>query len=128
MSTLETYIVTASWFDDSGVTLRVDHGVLTPELATLINDFWSGNDGRLQAEGDDVVRAVVRMFGAAAIRFFMGVGGARFVANLKDGRDWTAQVLSAQMEGWPDLDSLGILIVSADVSAVDYDDVTLEAA
>ena len=39
MSNVKTYIVTASWFEDSSVKLRVDHDVLTPELATLINDF-----------------------------------------------------------------------------------------
>jgi hypothetical protein len=127
MSNVKTYIVTASWFEDSGVTLRVDHDILTPEVATEINTFWSGADGRLADENGNVVRTVVRMFGAAAIRFFMDDGGARFGPRSEDDRHFTAQVLDAQIEGWPDLDSLGILILTAEVSAVDYDDVTLEA-
>ena len=128
MGNLKDYIVTASWFDDAGVTLRVDHDVLTPELATEINTFWSDADGRLADEKDDVVRAVVRMFGAAAIRFFMDDGGARFDTLGAGDLHWTGRVLESLVEGWPDIDSLGILILSADVSAVDYDDVTLESA
>lgn len=127
MSNVKNYIVTASWFDESGVTLSVDHDVLTPELATLINDFWSDNDSRLRDEDGDVVRAVVRLFGQVAIRFFMADGGLSFGPNADGGRYWTKKVLEAQAEGWPDIDSFGILILSAEVSAVDYDDVTLEA-
>lgn len=127
MSNVKNYIVTAYWFGESEITLRVDHDVLTPELATEINTFWTGADERLADENDDVVRAVVRMFGAAAIRFFMDDGGARFDSGGQGERHWTGQVLRSQVEGWPDIDSLGILILSADVSAVDYDDVTLEA-
>lgn len=128
MSNVKTYIVTASWFDDSGVTLRVDHDVLTPELATEINTFWSDADGRLVDENYDVVRVVIRMFGAAAIRFFMDDGGARFDSRGNGDLHWTGQVIKSLVEGWPDIDSLGILILSAEVSAVDFDDVTLEAA
>lgn len=127
MSNTKTYIVTASFFSDAGVTLLVDHDVLTPELATEINTFWSGASGRLREENGDVVCTVVRMFGAAAIRYFMNDGGARFAPSSEDSHHWTAEVLKAQMEGWPDLDGLGILILSAQVDAVDYDDVLLEA-
>ncbi len=127
MSNVKTYIVTASWFEDSGVKLRVDHDVLTPELATLINDFWSENDSRLMEEDGDVVRAVIRLFGQVAIRFFMADGGASFGPYKNGDRHWTKRVIEEQCEGWPDIDSLGILILSADVYAVDYDDVTLEA-
>lgn len=128
MSNVKTYIVTASWFNDAGVTLRVDHNVLTSELATLINDFWSDNDSRLMDEDGDVVRAVIRLFGQVAIRYFMADGGASFGPHADGDRYWTKKVLEEQREGWPDIDSLGILILSAEVSAVDYDDVTLEAA
>ena len=127
MSTLATYRVTADWFSDAEVTLQVNLDVLTPALAAEINQFWSSAEDRLQDEDGDVVRTVVRMFGAAAIRHFMDDGGASFGPHSEGDRYWTEQVLKAQAEGWPGLDGLGILILGAEVSAVGYHDVTLEA-
>jgi len=127
MSTHATYRVTADWFSDAEVTLQVDLDVLTPALAAEINKFWSSAEDRLQDEDGDVVRAVVRMFGAAAIRHFMDDGGASFGPRSEGDRYWTEEVFKAQVEGWPDLDGLGILILGAEVSAVGYDDVTLES-
>lgn len=121
--------VAASWFDDAAVVLRVDHSVLTKELATEINQFWSGADGRLSDEGGNVVRAVVRLFGAHAIHYFMRNGGASAKPHLQEiCRYWTGEVLKAQGEGWPGLDELGILITAAEVNVVGFEDVTLEAA
>lgn len=127
MSNITTYRVAAAWFSDAEVTLQVDLDVLTPALAAEINNFWSHPKDRLQAEDGDVVRAVVRMFGEAAIRHFMADGGASFGPCPWGDRQMTAEVLKAQVEGWPDIDGLGIGIVGAEVSAVGYHDVTLEA-
>jgi len=128
MSNITTYRVSADWFGDAEVTLQVDLDVLTPTLAAEINNFWSDSKRRLQGEDGDVVRAVVRMFGGVAIRYFMADGGASFGPGWRDEhRRWTADVLKAQGEGWPDIDGLGILIAGAEVFAVGYHDVTLEA-
>ncbi|MFN3437832.1 MAG: DUF2528 family protein [Acidovorax sp.] len=127
MSNVKTYRVSADWFSDAEITLQVDHDVLTPELATLINDFWSDAADRLQQADGDVVRAVIRLFGAATISFFMGDGGASFGPKAKGDDYWTKAVLEAQHEGWPPLDALGILITAAEVPVVGYEDVTLVA-
>ena len=127
MSKLKKYRVTADWFSDAEVTLLVDHDKLTPALATEINKFVSDADYRLAAEDDDVVRAVIRMFGSDAIGYFMGDGGASFGPRADGDRYSTEAVLKHLYEGWPPCDELGILIVAAEVSAVGYDDVTLEA-
>ena len=124
MSTTATYLATAPWFDDAQVRLQVDFDVLTPELATQINRFWSGADDRLGAEGGDVLRTVIRMFGELAIRHIAADGGASF--GQTEDIYWTKKVLK-HYEGWPDAQELGILITAAEVSVVDYDDVTLEA-
>ncbi|MBS0501143.1 MAG: DUF2528 family protein [Proteobacteria bacterium] len=124
MSNIKTYKNVAASFDDAEVTLQVDHDVLTPDLATLISSFWSGAEDRLAQEGGDVVRAVVRLFGSCAISFFMSDGGAQLGGG--DSRYWTARVIKAQHEGWPDVDLLGILISAVFVSSVSYDDVSLE--
>lgn len=127
MSNLKTYRVKADWFGDAEVTLRVDHDVLTPALATEINNFWSGAAERLSDEDGNVVRAVIRDFGATAIRYMMDNGGASFAPVMNDWY-WTKEVIRDQGEGWPEWEALGILIVGAEVSSVGYDDVTLETA
>ena len=127
MSSLKKYRVTAAWFDDAEVTLLVDHDKLTPALATKINEFVSDADSRLAAEDGDVVRAVIRMFGTGAIGYFINDGGASFGPRADGDRHWTEAVLKHLYEGWPPCDELGILIVAAEVSAVGYDDVTVEA-
>ena len=128
MSTPATYTVSADWFSDAQVTLLVDFDVLTPELATEINSFWSGAEDRLHAEDGNVQLAVVRLFGSTAIRYFMADGGASFGWGVPTlDAYWTQKVIDDQGEGWPDAEGLGILIMAAEVSVVDYDGVTLEA-
>lgn len=121
----KTFIVKAPWYEDAQVTLQVDLNILTPALATEINQFWSDDDWRLRKEDGDVVRTVVRMFGRKAIAYLMGIGGAE-ISN-KTGDDfWTRSVLSDDDEGWPECKDLGILIIEASVDMCDYDDVELE--
>lgn len=128
MSNIKTYTVKASWFNDAEVKLSVDHDVLTSELATEINSFWGDADSRLADEDDDAVKAVVRLFGARAIACLMEQGGADFGERRPDiGKWWTQKVIDEQGEGWPDAESLGILIKSAEVCTVGFDDVELEA-
>lgn len=126
MSKIAQYIVSAAWFEDATLKLQVDHDLLTPELATEINQFWMSADSRLADEGGDPVRAVIRLFGSTAIRFFMADGGARF-DGISEGARYTLQVLNDQGEGWPDIGDLGIVIVSAEVPVVDFEDVTVAA-
>ncbi len=125
----KSYKVTASWFNDAEVVLLVDHDVLTVELATEINEFWGSASDRLSDEDGDVVKAVVRLFGARAIACLMEQGWADF----GDGRPdinlwWTQKVIDEQGEGWPDVAGLGILIQSCGVESVGFDDVSLEEA
>lgn len=127
MSNVKTYRVSADWFSDAEITLQVDHDVLTQDLATEINQFWSSAADRLDQEDGDVVRAVVRLFGSVAIHYFMAEGGVHFSPRGGD-RHWTEAVLKEQVEGWPDCAGLGILITAAEVPAVGYDDVTVVAA
>lgn len=127
MSNIKIYTVKASWFNDAEVTLRVDHDVLTPELATEINSFWIEADSRLASEDEDVVKAVVRLFGARAIAVLMEQGGADFGDKRPDiNKWWTQKVIDEQYEGWPDAEGLGILIQACGVQSVGFDDVELE--
>lgn len=128
MSNIKTYNVKATWYIDAELTLRVDHDILTPELATEINNFWSENGWRLSKEDGDVVRAVIRMFGARALRRAMEQGwdfsnhsGARALNHAED-------VINMDGEGWPNAEGLGISITDASASLPDFDDVELEAA
>ena len=121
------YKIKAQFFDDAEVVLLVNHQVLTKEIAEEINDFCGGNDYRLLQEDGDVVRAVVRSFGAAAIHYFLADGGADFDSRSEaDSTYWTQWVIDKIGEGWPDCAALGILIQSAVVSGVGFDDVELD--
>lgn len=128
MSTIKTYTVKASWFNDAEVTLQVDHDLLTPELAKEINDFWSDASYRLRKEDEDVVRVVIRMFGARTISLAMEQGGWDFskqsvVAGLRTAQE----VINSYGEGWPKAEELGIYVIQVAADSVGFDDVELEA-
>lgn len=105
------------------VELQVDTDVLTPTLAAEINDFWSDSEYRLEQVGGDAVAAAVRLFGSTAIRCFYEDGG---VNDMASGMDFTKRVLDWTIEGWPDLDQLGIQIVDVMVMVADFETVRLE--
>lgn len=128
MSNLKTYTVKASWFNDAEVTLQVDHDLLTPELAKEINDFWSDASYRLRKEDEDVVRVVIRMFGARTISLAMEQGGWDFskqsvVAGLRTAQE----VIDSYGEGWPKAEELGIYVIQVAADSVGFDDVELES-
>ncbi len=129
MSNIKTYTVKASWFNDAEVSLQVDHSILTPELAKEINDFWSDANYRLLQEDRDVVRVVVRMFGARAIALAMEQGGWDFSNNSPAAGLRTAQeVIDDFGEGWPKAEELGISVIQVAADSVGFDDVELEVA
>ena len=105
------------------VVLAVDPGILTADLASEINGFWSGGQQRLQAEDGDVVRTVARMFGAAFIACAQADGGVNFEGDEAVARFCVQQTLDAQGEGWPGIDQLGIEVQEAHVSSCGYFDV-----
>ncbi|MPS96263.1 DUF2528 family protein [Comamonas sp.] len=129
MSNIKTYAVKASWFNDAEVTLQVDHSILTVELATEINDFWSDSSYRLLKEGKDVVRVIIRMFGARTISLAMEQGGWDFSNSSPAAGLRTAQeVIDDFGEGWPKAEELGISVIQVAADSVGFDDVELEIA
>lgn len=121
MSIIKRYKVTS---DDHEVVLQVDTSVLTPEMAGHINTFLGGHALRLADQKGNVVETAVRLFGARAIFHALADGGADFSSG-DDGWWLTKHVLEQEVEGWPDFENLGIVIVEASVYAVDYYGVTL---
>lgn len=131
------YKVKETW-KDYEVTLEVNHDILTVDVATLINQFWSDDESRLAAEDGDVVRAVIRFFGSNIIQSMLSDGGASFSSTHKSpitgenpGRYWTAALHNE--EGWGGTQDgtpygfCGIRVIAADVDAIGFDDVELEA-
>ena len=126
MANLKKFKVSQAFSDDF-VELEVDLDVLTPAMASEINGFVSGANDRLGSEDDDVVRVAVRMFGEYAIRYFLQEGGASLDGPIGDENiRATKNVLDYVYEGWPDFESLGIVIFSAIVEVPTFDDLTLE--
>ena len=125
MSKIKSFQITHD-DDYHQVILQVDTTVLTPELAHEINSFWGGSKDRLALQCGNVVEAVVRLFGSACFVRLLQDGGAEFASDNKDAqRAITQRVIDLEVEGWPDVDSLGILIASADVYSPEFNSVTL---
>lgn len=124
-SNIKRYKVSQEWADFE-VFVEVDHNVLTPERANDINRFWSGDDDRVQEENGDVVRAVIRMFGAWAAGMILRGFGANFGTKNEDA----AHMLSVQFrgeEGWGGENGTpfgwcGIRIVAATVECPGFDE------
>ncbi len=131
---IKQYLVKETW-KEYQVTLEVNHDVLTEEVASLINGFWSNAADRLSAENGDVVRTVIRLFGQTMIYRMLSEGGAIFSTNTRScitdenpGRFWTEDLHNE--EGWGGTDPCpygfcGIRVIAADVDTPSYDDVEL---
>lgn len=128
MSNLKKFKV-SDWSDNFSVVLEVDLVKLTAELADEINSFWSGADDRLAAEGGDVVKAVIRLYGANMIGLLATDGGSSFSEGFGTAaRIWTE--LMQKEEGWPGADgtptgAVGIRLVRADVVIAGFDELEL---
>lgn len=125
-ATIKRFVV--RFGDDDEVCLEVDTTVLTEALATEINTFYGNAESRLWHEGGDVVRVVVRMFGANVLQFMSSEGWADVHEEHSDLRALLMKdVLEWLHEGWPDAEGLGISIVEAFVEAPAFDTVSMEA-
>lgn len=131
-TTIKRYIVKDTW-KDYEVTLEVNHSVLTPERAALINEFWTNHEDRVDHLNGDVVKAVIQMFGQNAICLYLNENGASFGDNDKWLINKSSQELRAE-EGWggesDDAKDLfgwcGIRIVGADVTMPEYEELVLQ--
>lgn len=110
----QRYRITHPWLD-AVVVLDVEHSILTPELATDINDFWSDADDRLGAADDDVVLAVIKLAASCFMRQVMDPNGYRALQFM--------QIEFDRQEGWPLLH--GITLVDFE-GEPDINDTTLE--
>jgi len=123
MANLQKFTLSDDWKDWS-ITLEVDLDILTTERATEINEFWSGDDDRLDDADGDVIRAVVRLAAARLVFAMLRVAGAT-VTSEDQAAIWTKQDLHDE-EGWGGSEEgnpfgwCGIRLVTADVS-VDLD-------
>ncbi|MBF8766703.1 DUF2528 family protein [Pseudomonas putida] len=115
---------------DFEVTLEVDLNRLTAERAQQINSFWTGAEDRLDEEGEDVIRTVIRLAGHEIICRMLRDGGADF----GDGNSWLCDSVSKELhdsEGWggqvpwDNYGWCGIRVVGADVTMPCFEDMTL---
>lgn len=104
--------------DDSGieVVLDVDHEVLTPQLATEINAFWTDADWRLQCAGGNPVMAVIRLAAQALMYLLLEdlPGDTRSAMNaFRELEGWPAEcgITLVEFDGVPDIDSTAISVV-----------------
>ena len=115
---------------DFEVTLEVNLDRLTAERAEQINSFWTGAEDRQDEEGDDVVRAVIRMAGYEVMCELLEDRGADF----DDSDRWNCQRTTKQLhdrEGWggeaegDGFGWCGIKVVGADVQLPTFEEVAM---
>ena len=122
---IKTFKVQAEYNDLMYVVLQVDMDKLTLEAATQINNFCS-RDERIESEDGDVVRAVVRLYGARAIRKMLYQGGACFKAhNPLAIKHWTTALQGLLANIRCDVFDHGISVVEAQIEIPDFDSVEL---
>lgn len=118
MANLKRFTLEDAWRDWE-VVLEVDLDQLTVERATEINEFWSGDDDRLDDADGDVVRAVIKLAAERFIYALLEYGGL-IVCDGEQSAGWTKSDLHEQ-EGWGGTEGgqpfgwCGIRLVSADV-------------
>ena len=134
-ATIKRYMVKEVW-KDYEVTLEVNHARLTPEVATMLNNFWSDSKSRLNTENGDPVRAAIRLFGQSMIYMMLSEGGSTFsvdtgkpsyldnpgpiwTKDLHDEEGWGGSI-EGDPYGW-----CGIRVIAADVEAPGFYDVEL---
>lgn len=126
---LKKFRVKDTWRDYE-VTLEVDLNRLTAERAELINSFWTGAEDRVDEEGEDVVRAVIRMAGQEMICQMLNDGGAEF----NEQNTWRCNNVSKELhnrEGWggevpwDNFGWCGIRVIGADVEMPTFEEVAL---
>lgn len=126
---IKRYIVKDTW-KDYEVTLEVNHAVLTPERAKLINDFWTNSEDRLDQCDGDVVKTAIQLFGQEAICTFLRDGGASFgpvpesvakrqSAELRSGEGWGGE------EGGSEYGWCGMRVLVASVGLPCFDELEL---
>lgn len=132
---IKRYKVKEVW-KDYEVTLEVNHERLTPEVASMLNNFWSDSKTRLATENDDPVRVAIRLFGQTMINIMLSEGGSTFSVHtgkgglfdnpgpiwskdLHDEEGWGGSI-EGDPYGW-----CGIRVIAADVESPSFDDVEL---
>lgn len=121
MANIKQYTLTNA-SKDWTVVVEVNHDVLTAELATEINEFWSGEHHRIIRARGDVVRAVITLAAENAVYCFLEEGGAFFEEQEESTSLWWTRKIH-EREGWGGMlegtvfGSSGIRLISADVDA-----------
>jgi len=112
---------------DHEVWLEVDHDILTPDRAKLINQFWSGSQERISGENGDEVKAVIRLAGIHACGVILAdsLDGSRYDSSAEAVRAWSMN-FHAQ-DGWggeihTPFGWCGIRIVAATVECPGFDE------
>ncbi len=126
---IKRFLVKDDW-KDYQVTLEVNMDILTEEKATMINDFWTSAEDRLDECDGNVRATVVRLFGQNAICTFLQDGGvctssdwvlSRIFKELRGEEGWGGEGDTPGTFGW-----CGIRVVSADVELPSFDDMHLK--
>lgn len=99
------------------LVFEVDDEKFTEELASEINSFWSGHEGRLEDCDGDAVKAALKLYAAECFSkaAFNNLIGPRWVM---DQFDWSKD---KGVEGFPSFQEAGIVLEKIDNLQFDFD-------
>jgi hypothetical protein len=106
----------------AGITVEVDHQLMTEKELHEINNFWSGSKSRLRNAKGSVLHAVLKMLCRGTLYIQLTNDYNLYgVVNEYDWKDGNG------VEGWPNMDgSEGIKITAIEEFCFDSDEVDVE--
>jgi len=103
--------------DSSGlsITLEIDTAIITPEIASQMNGFWSSAKDCLDASDGDIYQAIARQ------------AAGNLLACMINGRTEAGSILELSKEdGFQPCADGGMKIVSYDIPGLSFDDFDVE--
>lgn len=109
------------WDIQCEVVINLDEEKFTKQLATEINDFWSGSESRLDDNDGNVIHAALKLYAA---EFFQQLAFNNFKSAewLTDRFNWEK---GNGIEGFDSLRTAGITIMSAESWFIESEHITL---
>lgn len=105
------------WDIQSELVFEVNDDVFTEKLAAEINNFWSGDEDRLEKSGASVIDAALKLYAAECFQLvaFNNFYDEEYVTKKFD---WS---LGEGVEGFPSFSDAGIKLIEIGNWGVDFD-------
>lgn len=117
MAIRKVKILLDQWDIQSELIFKVNDDVFTEKLAAEINNFWSGDEDRLEQSGASVIDAALKLYAAECFQLvaFNNFYDEEYVTKKFD---WSR---GEGVEGFPSFSDAGIKLIEIGNWGVDFD-------